>query len=681
MNRVNRGILLLLAAASAVSAQECTFIVSPVRFDLPATGDAALARTLTVNASRGGCAWTAVSGVSWIAVSFGQAGSNDGTVGIRVDPNRDAVTRSGSLTIAGQTISVLQAAATCTFTLNPESAIVNVSGGNGSFQVNTTCNWQAVTNVDWIDVTSPAQGRGSGNGLVTFTVRANAGAARTGTIQVGPLRFSVQQSAGACSQTLSLTQVNLPATGGNGTVQVTSPCLWTASSNATWISITGGGSADRDGTLAYSVQANTQAQPRSGTIRIGNQTFTVNQTGTGCAVALTPTNATIAATGGNGAILVSSGCTWTATPNEPWISITPAASIVNYVVASNTGGNPRTGSIAIGDQLFTITQAAGACSVTVSPASAQVAAGGGGGNFLVSGQPGCQWTVATPADWITLNIGSGDGSGTVIYSVPANPGSSRTAAINVSAQSFTITQAGAIPSFTAAGVLSAASFEAGAVAPGLIVTIFGSGLGPSTLTVATVDPVARIFPTDLAGTRVLFDGVAAPLLYVSATQLSTVTPFAVAGRQITRMEVETRGVRSQTVFLPVRAAAPGIFTQSAQGFGPGAILNQDYTVNGPGNPAAPGSFVFIYATGGGIVEPATEDGRLSQGTSAAVTRVTAEVGGQPADVIYAGGAPDLVAGVLQVNIRLPVDLPPGDLPLLIRAGVTDSQARVSVSIR
>ena len=657
-------------------------MVSPSSFSLPATGDAALAKTLTVNASRGGCAWTARSNVSWITVSFGQSGTNDGTVGIRVDDNREATTRTGSLTIAGQTVSVLQAAANCTFTLNPNSAIVSATGGSGSFQVSTTCAWQALTNVDWIDVTSPlGGGRGTGNGAVTYSVRPNTGATRTGTIQVGPLRFSVQQPAGVCTQTLNPTQVSLPASGGNGTVQVTSGCAWTASSNTTWISLISGASSDRDGTLSYSVQANTLTQARMGTVRVGNQTFTVNQAGVGCSVALTPTSANVPAAGGTNSVAVASLCAWTAVASDAWISVTSGAASVSYTVAANNTGSPRTGSIAIGNQAFSITQAAGGCVVTLSPATAQVTASGGSGNFLVSGQPGCRWMVATSADWITLNLESGEGSGTVIYSATPNAGSARAATINVNSQAFTINQAGSLASITSAGILNAASFEGGTVAPGLIVTIFGSGLGPSTLMVAAVDAAARAFPTELAGTRVLFDGTPAPLLYVSATQLSAVTPFGVAGRQFTQIEVESRGVRSAPAFMPVASTAPAIFTQSAQGTGPGAILNQDFTVNGPANPAAPGAFVFLFATGGGVVTPAAADGRLAQGVSSTVAQVSVAVDGQPAEVVYAGGAPDLIAGVLQVNLRLPANLRPGDLPIVIRTGDVASQARVTVSVR
>ncbi len=680
---MTRAWLLLSLTAPLLLAQECTYVVSPSSFSLPATGDAALAKMLNVDVSRGGCAWTSRSNVPWITVSFGQSGTNDGTVGIRVDENREAVTRTGSLTIAGQTVSVLQAAANCTFTLNPNSAIANAGGGSGSFQVGTTCNWQALSNVDWLEVTAPlGGGRGTGNGLISYSVRANTGGTtRTGTIQVGPLRFSVQQPGGVCTQTLNPTQVSLPAAGGNGTVQVTSGCAWTAGSNATWISLTGGTSSDRDGTLAYSVQANTQGQARSGTVRIGNQTFTVNQAGAGCAVALTPTSANVPAEGGTGSVAAAATCAWAAIASDAWISVTPGTASVSYTVAANNTGSPRSGSIAIGNQVFAITQAAGGCVVTLSPAAAQVVAGGGSGSFLVSGQPACRWTVATSADWIMLNLTTGEGSGTVIYAATANAGSARTATINVNSQAFTITQAGALTSITAAGIVNAASFVGGTVAPGLIVTIFGTGLGPVALTEATVDAAARAFPTELAGTRVLFDGAAAPLLYVSATQLSAVTPFGVAGRQFTQIEVETRGVRSAPAFMPVAATAPAIFTQSAQGEGPGAILNQDFTVNNPANPAVPGAFVFLFATGGGVVTPAAADGRLAQGVSSTVAKVTAEVDGQTAEVFYAGGAPDLIGGVLQVNLRLPANLRPGNLPVVIRAGETASQARVTVSVR
>lgn len=688
---LQRLFLCLSLAASPLAAQECIYTVSPPSLQIPATEGGGIARTIRIDVSRGGCAWTSRSNVDWITISFGQSGTNDGTVGIRVDDNKDAVTRSGSLTIGGQTVSVLQAAANCAFALNPTSGIVSPTGGNGSFQVQTTCNWRAETNVDWIDVTAPAGGRGSGTAAVTYSARANTtNAARTGTIQVGSLRFTLQQQAATCTQSLNPTQVNLPPAGGNGTVQMTSGCAWTAASSVAWIVITNGTSGSANGTVAYTVQANSAAQSRTGTLRIGNQTFTVVQSGSGCEVAIAPSSANAPSGGGSGSVAVTSantGCTWTAVSNSAWIAVTAGASgtgngTVSYAVGGNTTGNARSGAIAIGDKVFTVNQAAAGCAVTLSPSGFQAGSRGGTGNFLVSAPSTCGWVVTPRVPWLTVATESGVGSGTILYTVEPNIGPARSGTIEVNGQLFTVSQASSTPVFTAAGVLNAASFTGGALAPGLIVTIFGTDLGPPELTVAAIDAETRSYPAEIAGTAVLFDGVRAPLLYALSTQLSAVVPFGVAGRPVTRIEVETRGIRSAPVVMPVAAAAPGIFTLAANGSGPGAILNQNFTVNEPGNPAAPGSFVFIFATGGGVVTPATPDGRLTQGVSNTVAPLLVEVDGQPAEVAYAGGAPDLIAGVLQVNIRLPANLRPGNLPVVIRAaGDTQSQSSVTVSVR
>ncbi|MBM3796894.1 MAG: hypothetical protein FJW31_23250 [Acidobacteria bacterium] len=660
-------------------AQECVYTVSPTSFSVPAAETGGIVRTLRIDVSRGGCAWTARSNVSWITVSFGQSGTNDGTVGIRVDDNREALTRLGTLTIAGQTIPVTQAAANCNFTIFPTSAVVGASGGTGSFEVRTACSWQAVTNTEWITVVTPENGRGAGTGAVGYSVRANTtGATRTGSIEVGPLRFNIQQPAASCTQSLTPAQVSLSAAGGNGSFAVASGCAWTASASASWIQLTGATSGDGNGTVAYTVQANAQAAARSGNIRVGSQTFTVNQAGSGCAVVLSPTSASLPAAGGSGTIAVAATCTWTASTNENWLRLTTSASTVNFTAEPNNSGAARIGAIAIGAQSFTVTQAAGGCAVTVSPASVQIGIAGGSGSLLVSAANGCRWTASPSAAWLTLNPSSGDGGATVFYNASANTGPARTAAITVNAQSVTVTQAGSSPSFTAAGVRHAASFVSGPLAPGLIVTIFGNSLGPADLTVATLI-AANAFPTEIAGTRVLFDGVAAPLLYVSANQLSTVVPFAVRGS--TRIEVEARGARSSPVMLPVSLTAPGIFTQSAQGSGPGAILNQNFTVNGPSSPAAPGSFVFVFATGGGAMQPAVRDGSLAPGAAGVLVPFAAEIDGAAAVVDYAGAAPGLIAGVLQMNVRVPFDARIGELPLVIRVDEAASQPGVTVSVR
>ena len=161
-------------------------------------------------------------------------------------------------------------------------------------------------------------------------------------------------------------------------------------------------------------------------------------------------------------------------------------------------------------------------------------------------------------------------------------------------------------------LVNAASYAGGGVAPGEIVSIFGRAIGPAELTPLQLAADGRL-ATTLAGTRILFNGTAAPLLYVSATQSSAIVPYGVADKPAVVVETEYQGVRSDPLTLPVASARPGIFAQNGSGSGQGAILNEDGTFNSPDNPAARGSIVVLYVTGEGLTDPAGVDGAILGG--------------------------------------------------------------------
>lgn len=188
--------------------------------------------------------------------------------------------------------------------------------------------------------------------------------------------------------------------------------------------------------------------------------------------------------------------------------------------------------------------------------------------------------------------------------------------------------------------------------------------------------------TSLGGTRVLFDGVAAPMIYTLQGQVSAVTPFQVAARASTTVEVEFQGVRSNPVVLDVAATAPGIFTAGSVGAGQGAILNQDYTPNGPDRSARKGSVVFIYATGGGQTEPGGVDGKVvGPDLPRLLASVSVQIGGIDAELYYAGPAPGIVSGVLQVNAKVPENLiGAGAVPVEVTVGGVKSQPGVTLSV-
>ena len=229
------------------------------------------------------------------------------------------------------------------------------------------------------------------------------------------------------------------------------------------------------------------------------------------------------------------------------------------------------------------------------------------------------------------------------------------------------------------GVVNGGSFLPGPVAPGELVTLIGSGIGPA----STQYPNGSPSNTALGGTSVLFDGTAAPLLYAATNQINAIVPYGVFGETATQVTVTAHGDTIAGVALVVAATAPAIFTLKSTGVGPGAILNQDSSVNSPSNPAAKGSVISIFATGAGQTNPPGVDGQVA-GTVLATPRlpVNVQIGGLDSKVQYAGVAPGLVSGVLQVNAVAPNGAPSGpSVPILITVGSATSQAGVTVAIR
>jgi uncharacterized protein (TIGR03437 family) len=243
--------------------------------------------------------------------------------------------------------------------------------------------------------------------------------------------------------------------------------------------------------------------------------------------------------------------------------------------------------------------------------------------------------------------------------------------------------ANASPVLPAAGVANAASYAAGPVAPGEIVSLFGSAISPaSPASLTLTNPV--LVANSLEGLHVLFDGVPAPVLYGSAGQVNVVVPYAVAGESATQVQVEYLGSLSAPVSLPVDATAPGIFTLNASGTGPGAILNAaDESVNTAANPVAPGDWVSIFATGAGATTPAGVDGLLATGPSYTPNaKVTVNIGGLPCQLNYEGAAPGLVSGVVQINAQVPAGVTPGpSVPVQLMIGTASAQSGVTVAVR
>jgi len=241
-----------------------------------------------------------------------------------------------------------------------------------------------------------------------------------------------------------------------------------------------------------------------------------------------------------------------------------------------------------------------------------------------------------------------------------------------------------IPTPVITAITNAASGSTGAISPGENITIYGTGIGPATLTGGTLT-AAGAFSTTAGNTQVTFDGTPAPVIYALGTQTSVMVPYGVSGRPVTTIRISYQGVLSNPLIYNVTTTAPGIYTLNESGTGPGAIENQDYSINGPTKPAAKGSAVAVYMTGEGVTSTIPPDGAIAPvngtGLYKPLQAVTATVGGIPATVLYYGSSPGIVYGAMQVNLTIPANAASGPQPIVITVGTTSTQAGVTVAVQ
>jgi uncharacterized protein (TIGR03437 family) len=209
------------------------------------------------------------------------------------------------------------------------------------------------------------------------------------------------------------------------------------------------------------------------------------------------------------------------------------------------------------------------------------------------------------------------------------------------------------------------------VAPGEIVSLFGSGLGPQAGAAALLD-ASGLLANQLAGAEVRFDGVPAPLFYAQANQVNAQVPYTVAGNAVTQIEVLYEGVSAGTLSVAVTDASPAIFSTT---------MNQDGTYNSPTNPAPRGTYLTFYGTGEGLTNGPNVSGQPAAAPYPQPNLpVTVTVSGIAAQVAWYGSAPGLV-GIMQVNLRIPGGyISSGAVPLVLTVG-TEVSAGITIWIQ
>lgn len=210
-------------------------------------------------------------------------------------------------------------------------------------------------------------------------------------------------------------------------------------------------------------------------------------------------------------------------------------------------------------------------------------------------------------------------------------------------------------------VVNAASLSPGPLSPGEIITLFGFYALPSV--------------------AVRIGGTAVPVLYADASQVNAIVPFGLDLSSTATLELKSTG-QTFTMTMPVASASPGVFTANGSGLGSGAILNEDFTVNSFDNPAHPGSIITVYGTGFGSLQAPVVDGQVAGTSNSTAGSVSATIAGIPAEVLYAGSVPGLVAGVTQINVRVPVGVVHNpNTPLILTVSGSSTQPATTVTVQ
>jgi uncharacterized protein (TIGR03437 family) len=679
--------------------------------------------------------------VSIVASVLTTAGTYGGTVTITA-PNATSVVVPVSIVVSGaQPITASPTSLTFTYTIGsstqPMAQGLNISGTTGSYTA-------SAGSATWLSVSTGASGTLPALLSISVSTTGLAAGTYTGSIAItaagasnSPFAVAVTLKISAGPSTITVSPSSLSFSANIGGTAPASQTVSVTGSSATAVTVsTIGGSW-----LGASISAGTtpavvtvSASPAG--LTAGTYTGTVVVTGAGAtdspqniavklvisAITLTATPGSIqfaAVSGGANPASQSIGITATGTTsfttsigNGSWLTVTSssAATPATLTLTANStslapGTYTATVSIlspgATNSPLILLVGlvVSGKPTLTASPASLSFTTQAGGANpasqsISLSGGSAVAFTISTSPSWLSVSASANTTPSTLVATVNAKgiSAGSYQGSITITSSaagnspvtipvSFTVSMplVSTTPSITA--IVNAASYEASGFSPGAIVSIFGSLIGPQTGTSFSVNSKGTVDDT-LAGVTVTVGGQQAIPLFVQNGQVNVILPYTLGASGQTNVQVAYNNLTSAEFNIALTSADVQIFTANASGSGPGSILNQDYSVNSAANPAAPGSVVQVFGTGGGALIPAVTAGDVAGDTLGWVAaQYSALVNGENATVTYAGSAPGLVYGVYQFNVQLPSDLPAGAATIVLRVGASASQSDVTVFVK
>lgn len=627
---------------------------------------------------------------------------------------------SGTTTPATLQISVAAAgmtAGTC-------SGTISITPAGSSVSVNVPVTVAIATNTPVITIQQQA-------GFGIFTMQQNGTSPSSQAIQLGstgvPVNFNVGYQSGGlgwlytnlagdnyttpANLVVYINPSGLQAGTYSGTITITSSSLPTTN-NQFVIPVT----------LVVAPNVTVTASPASLTF-----SFTAGQT-----AAVTPQNITLSSSGGTASYTAAVASSATCPSN--FLTLSPASGTASGAIqVSVSSTNVVAGSYSCQIALTYVNAAntgptipvtitvAPAISVSVAPTSLSFAYTTGG--MTPASQPivitstggSVQFTVGTTvtsgSGWLSVDTTSGSTAGsaspyTKTVNVSVTPsgltgsaaGTAYSGTVTISSAqlstpltvnvTLTVTQP---PNPQPTFVSNNASNVAGVIAPGELVTIKGTLLGPATPVSFSLNSSGGVNST-LGGVGVTFNGTPGTPLYVSATQINVIAPWEINGQPTVNIVVTYNGNASAALQVGVAGEAPAIYTANSTGSGPAAALNQNGTYNGPSGgsfaPEPAGSIIVLYATGCGVTSPPGTDGSVSPSSTLLEVTAPVAVGFGPSSsplfgkVLFIGAAPGLVTGVCQVNVQIPQGLSSGNQYVTLTVGgISSLQNTVTIAVQ
>ena len=445
---------------SVTAPSACEYKLSPSEASSSPAGGQGVVKILTGP----GCAWTATSNSPAIlTLTSSASGTDSAFISYSVAANVGGSARTGTITVSGQTFTVNQFAATCSFALSPSTLEFTAAGGSAAVSVfapASTCTWTG-TPGDAAITLSP--GSNTAPSQVTVTLAANPNTvSRSVTATIGGQTLTLNQAGKNCTVTLASLGATIPASGGPGSVDITTQagCTYSTVTGPNWISITSGGKgAAPGGTLFYSVDANSTTASRTGAMNIGGQAFQVTQPGVSCEISLDTSSlgSPFASAGGTGTIAIitsNAACNWSASNRAAWLSFNGANAgtgpgTVSVTAAGNAALTARSAVVSIAGQQVSVSQTGTTCTYALRSSTGGAPAAGGSGSVGVVAAPGCLWTSSANAPWLSITSSANTGTGDVQFTAAANgSATARSGTLTIAGQTYTVSQSAASCNFT-----------------------------------------------------------------------------------------------------------------------------------------------------------------------------------------------------------------------------------------